>query len=178
MSYRYDDKPFNPEDHLRKFDVRNGSKMRLAFGCYYATNGHDPKVHDFLGWPAPDRPDDVCQISPIHRFNWWRPLYPRPEIPLKLEPIHLTEEGYTTCEVKLEDPDMEAHMIVNASIDEDTDNIIRMNVYAGFPTFSDEPKKARFTLFVSKTENMDDTIDAVCHGEIVILPGAPYSEVM
>ena len=174
MAYRYDDKPPKPEDHLLRFDVRNGAIMRIAFGCFYAQQGHDPKLHDHYGWPHPRTPDNICQIKPV--FDWlWHP-FPNVDKPIKLEPIHLAEEGYTDVIVRYEDPEMEQYLETDAWIDEEDDYVVRMTVQANFPTFSDKPKDGRFTIFISSknADGVETAIDAVCHAFVTVLPGKPY----
>lgn len=170
MGYRTIDKPPKPEDMLRKFDVRNGAIMRVAFGCYYSSNGHDPHYHDHLNWPAPNyHPGPICQMAPPRDKYRWLP-YPTMRKPVQLEPINLSDEGYTTFVVTYEDEDLAYYLTTEAWLDEDEDNIVRMSVYADFPTFSDKPKELRFTLFAIKSDR--SAIDAICHGIVSVLPGS------
>ena len=170
MGYRFDDNPPKPEDMLKRFDVRNGAKMRLAFGCYYAHMGHDPKLHDHLGWPSPGHKDDMCQMLPAYASPWAMKKG-RFERPISFDPINLKDEGYTEAYVSVEDEEIAADLDINAWIDDDDESIVRMTVLANLPTFSDKPKTARFTLFIKKPDNL--AVDAVCHGIITILPGSP-----
>lgn len=169
MGYRYDsDTPPKPEDHLRKFTIRNGAVMRISFACYYL-NGHSPAFHDHIGWPAPDRVDDSCQSVSNMKLH-----FPFRNKTIDMIPIHLLEEGYVHASVAYEDEEMAEHMTTRAWIDEDDDNIVRMSVHADFPTFHDKPLENRFTIFVA---NEDGTvIDSVCHGFVTVLPGAPYED--
>jgi hypothetical protein len=167
MGYRYCDKPNKPEDNLKRFTVRNGAIMRMAFGCYYML-GHNPDLHDHIGWPNPDHPDAICQERSNMR------LFHLKHKDIELQEIHLTEEGYDEVAVSFEDEEKSANLEVRAWIDEEEDNIIRMMVGANFPTFSDKPVDLRFTVFVKKSDG--SAIDAVCHGFITVLPGAPYPE--
>lgn len=169
MGYRFSDKPPKPEDHLRRFDVRNGAIMRMAFMCYYAHVGHDPRLHDHMGWPGPQHPDDICQMLPGYMHPWIN----KNKMPVSFEPIDLIEEGYTNAIVSLEDDSYGDDLTAEASIG--TDNVIRMKVNANLPTFSDEPIEVRFTLFITK-EDPDEATDAVCHGIIVVLPGSPIPQ--
>jgi len=166
MGYRFDDKPPKPEDHLLKFSVRNGAIMRIAFGCYYL-KGHNPKYHDHIGWPNPDKPDMICQeLSNMKLFGL-------KEKTAELEEIHLLEEGYTETEVSFEDEEKAQYVTATTQIDPQDDNIVRMKVAANFPTFSDKPIDLRFTIFVKKKNG--SAIDAICHAMITVLPGAPLS---
>lgn len=167
MGYRYDGEPPKPEDHLRKFAVRNGAIMRIAFGCYYLY-GHDSKYHDHIGWPNPDNPDDICQLESNFR------LYPFKDKTQILNPIHLLEEGYDEIYVTYEDQEKASYLTTTAWIDEQDDSIIRIKVKTNFPTFSDKPVEIRFTVFAKNTE--EDLIDSVCHGVIAILPGSPQPD--
>ena len=167
MGDRFDNRPPKPEDHLRKFPVRNGAIMRIAFGCYYL-HGHNPKMHDFVGWPNPDKPDAICQE--LSNFKMWKYR----DKTIELDEIHLIEEGYEDVAVSFEDEDTSQYLDVNEWIYSEDDNIIRMTAAANFPTFSDKPIDLRFTIFVKEPD--DSAIDAVCHGVITVLPGSPYPE--
>ena len=168
MGYRFNDNPPKPEDHLRKFAVRNGTIMRIAFGCYYL-QGHNPKMHDHIGWPNPDNPDHICQEISNMR------LYGLKEKTAELEKIHLIEEGYDELAISFEDSDNAQHLETNVWIDPDDDNIVRLTVKADFPTFSDKPIDLRFTVFAKKSDG--SAIDSICHGMITVLPGAPYPNI-
>ena len=170
MGYRYGPPP-KPEDMLLKFDVQNGAIMRVAFGCFYTLDGHDPKEHDYYGWPTPDSPDNICQVKPI--LNKWHPFRDSHRT-IKMEPIHLREEGYEDARVSIDNDSMSEHLDVNAWIDEEDDYIVRMSVKANFPTFYDKPIETKFTIFISNWIN--GTIDAVCHASIVVLPGSPFPD--
>lgn len=162
MGYRFSDNPPKPEDHLRKFAVRNGATLHVSFGCYYLNN-HDPMFHDHIGWPNPSLPDGSCQEISNMR------LFPIKHKTVDLEEIHLLEEGYTDAEVSYEDTEDIDYLTTNAWIDEEDDNIVRMTVATNLPTFDDKPKDYKFTIFVKS----ESTIDAVCHAVISVLPGAP-----
>jgi len=161
--------PPDPEKMIPRFPVRNGAIMNLAFGCFYG-NIHDVQMHDHMGWPNPNNPDWICQVD-----NEWK------AIPEKLgrykwlkSPIDLIDEGYSyTAEVTFEDDELASGLEAEAYIDAGTTNIVRMSVATNYEAFSDEPKEVKFTLFVKKTDST--AIDAVCHGIIVVLPGAPTS---
>lgn len=172
MAYRYhNEKPINPENLLRRFDVRNGAIMRMTFGCYYSKNGHDPHYHDYINWPAPNyHPGEICQMMPPRdRCRWHDPIT---GYPIQLDPIPLLEEGYTEAVVTYEDEDIAEYLDTIAMIDDVDDNLVRVSMHANFPTFKDKPKEARFTLFIKKEDGT--AIDAVCHGIVTILPGSPY----
>lgn len=173
MGYRKPDKIPKPEDMLARFDVRNGAIMRVTFGCYYTARGHNPHYHDYINWPAPNyHPGPICQMHPPRdKFRWMNPITGQP---IKLDPIHLVEEGYSIVKVSYEDDDIAEYLTTEASIDQSTDNLVRLKVHANLPVFHDEPKEVRFTIFISKSDG--SAIDAVCHGIIVILPGSPFPE--
>lgn len=156
---------------LRRFDVRNGAIMRVAFRCFYSKDGHDPHYHDYVNWPAPNyHPGAVCQMFPPRDVLRWRS--PNTSNPIQLDPINLLEEGYTVAAVSYEDEALAQHLETSASLDSECDGLIRMTVKANFPTFEDQPKDARFTLFIKKADG--SAIDAVCHGIVTVLPGSPY----
>lgn len=171
MGYRLEEKPFNPEDHLHRFCVRNGTIGKMAFGCYYLVE-HDYKLHDHIGWPDPDKPDRICQIvsSPVSN-----PIFlTKNGIVNNLEEIHLLDEGYDTAAITFEDDEIEYYTSIEAYIDEEDDYIVHLNVKAEFPSFSNNPKDYKFTLFVKKSDGT--AIDAVCHAVLSILPGSPYQD--
>lgn len=172
MGYRTVDKPPKPEDLLRRFDVRNGAIMRMTFGCFYSKNGHDPHYHDHVNWPAPNyHPGPICQMKPPRDVFRWFEGNQLTGHPVQLDPIHLFEEGYSEAVVSYEDPEMAQYLDTTALIDSQDDNLVRVSVHANFPTFSDKPKEARFTLFIKKYNGT--AIDAVCHGIVTVLPGSP-----
>lgn len=173
MGFRYNTTPPpKPEDHLRRFAVRNGAIMRVSFGCYYFSRGHDPRYHDYINWPAPNyHPGEICQMDPPRSIAPWM-RNPKPGMPIQLDAIHLTEEGYTDIAVSYEDSDNAAYLTTEAWIDEDDDYIVHMKVNANFATFSDKPKDLRFTVFAKKSDG--SAIDAICHGIVTVLPGSPY----
>lgn len=170
MSYRYNNVPPKPENMLPKFDIRNGAIMRLAFGCYYLAL-HDRDRHNHIGWPSPNHPDHICQIgrtkfSIRHHCSRYT---------LVGDEVDLISEGYDTVAIKFDDPDIAAHLeVLEAYIDEDNPYLIRLKIHADLDFFEDKPKETRFTLFIEN--NVEQMIDAVCHGFITILPGMPYRE--
>lgn len=174
MGYRKNDIPPKPEDMLRKFDVRNGAIMNVAFGCYYLTEEHDPHYHDYINWPSADyHPGPICQMYPPRTPpRDWPHEHPPIPLPATFTPIHLIDEGYTIASVEYEDDELAQNLITEAWIDTDTDYIVRMKVRANFSTFSDKPKDVRFTIFVAKEDNT--AIDAICHGIVTVLPGKSY----
>lgn len=183
MAYRNpSQKPPNPECLLNRYIVRNGATLKLDFDCYYMVPGHDPHYHDYKNWPAPNyHPGDVCQILPprdIPRFMTARDmLYGRP---CEVAPIHLLDEGYSEAVIVFEDTAKAAHVTTETWIDEEDDNIVRLRLDAMFDTFTTDPIELKFTLFVKKTYTDPETNitrttkDAVEHGIIVVVPGAPY----
>ncbi len=170
MGYRYGPPP-KPENMLHKFDVRNGAIMRMAFGCYYAENGHNRAFHDYVGWPDPRNPDHICQVKPVYDRHWHP--FPNSKRPIKMTPIQLLDEGYRYVSVSFEDEEIAQHIIVTrAEIDSEDQNIVRVSMRADFPVFHDKPLQTRFTVFIA--DELETTIDAVIHGIVVILPGMTY----
>lgn len=167
MGYRFDDNPPKPEDHLHRFPIRNGATARIAFACYYL-QGHNPKMHDHIGWPNPDSPDHICQIQSNFK------LYGLNEKTIDFQDIHLIDEGYTDAAIKFDDQDNAQYVDASAWIDPNDDNIVRIKVDTNFPVFEDKPIDMRFTVFVRN--DYTDTTDAVCHGMLTVLPGSPYQE--
>lgn len=165
MGYRFCDNPPKPEDHLHRFTVRNGASIKIAFACYYL-HGHNPKMHDHIGWPRPDMPDHICQI--VSNFK----LYGMKDKTIDFQDIHLLDEGYTDVSIVFDDSDKAQYIDATVAIDEDDDNIVRVKIDTFFPTFEDKPVDMRFTVFVRN--NATDMTDAVCHGMLTVLPGSPY----
>lgn len=170
MAYRYhSEMPPKPEDHLITFAVRNGATLKAKFRCYYMRRKpvHDPHWHDHVNWPAPNyHPGPICQMKLPRDKN---PKIPFPALVRfeDLEEIHLADEGYTEAFVTYEDEAAEAFFDTEAWIDNDQDNVVHIRVNTFFPSFSDKPIDVRFTVFVAK----GDTVDAVSHGMITVLPG-------
>lgn len=167
MGYRMNDIP--KDIPQRVFDVRNGATLKVAFACYYYID-HDTKLHDHLGWPNPDSPDNICQqvIEPAP----WIPKHIQVE-PRSLEPIHLVEEGYDSIVVEIEDEEIAEVSTINASIDTEEDHVIRINITVNLPTFSDKPKTTGITVFAVKGSS--GIRDAVCHGLMKVLPGSKFN---
>lgn len=164
MGYRFSDKPFNPEDHLPVYAVRNGAVLRVSFACYYL-NAHDSKRHDHDGWPNPDNPDHICQLTSNMRFF----AYPGKTADLK--EIDLPDEGYNVAKVVFDDGVM-YDVDTTATFDSEDPNIIRIThaTHAALSDFTDnKPIDRKFTLFVKNATNTD----AVCRGVIRVLPGPP-----
>ena len=166
MGYRRNEPP-KPEEHLRRFPVRNGAIMRIAFACYYMS-GHDSKMHDHLGWPNPDNPDCICQM--VSNLK----LYKMKDKTVEFEPIHLIEEGYSNAIISFETTEDSVWLTADAWIDEEEDNIVKVSIEAGLPEFSDKPKDIRFTVFVIGDDGT--AIDAVCHAMMTVLPGPPAND--
>ena len=114
MGYRKNDIPPKPEDMLRRFDVRNGAIMRLAFACYYTSGGHDPDYHDYVNWPTWNyHPGAICQMAPPRKPYSWLPWW-LTKRPVTLEPIDLEAEGYDEFTVSYEDDDMATYLDTSA----------------------------------------------------------------
>jgi len=174
MAYRIPEnmKPPAPEDALLRFSVRNGATMRMTFGCYYRGKGHDPHYHDYINWPSHDyHPGPICQMLPPRDDMFWRDgRYG----PIHLDPIHLAEEEYTQLFIEFENEDVAQYLTAELSFNEEEDNYINVKIDASMPFFQGDPQETRFTLFIRKTD--DSVTDAVCHGIVSVLPGAPVSE--
>lgn len=175
MGYRNKEPKKKPEDFLPRFGIRNGATLRTAFACYYFTpaDGHDPKYHDHIGWPAPDHPDESCQMKPArYPING----LPRPVLRTKddLTPINLTDEGYAKASITFDDPAIAEFITASAYIDETDDHLVNVSIAVDAPTFKDKPIDVRFTVFVS--DESESVRDAVCHGILSILPGSSFKE--
>ena len=170
MAYRFDDTPFNPEEHLPKLYVRNGAQLKAAFGCYYL-NPHNSRLHDFIGWPRPNHPDSICQIpSDLVEYGFNHKT-------MTLDEIHLLNEGYTGAVLAFEDDDLASNLLnASAEIDSETDNIVRISMTPQFDTFTDNNIDIVFTVFVFKNDTA--VYDAVFHGVVSVMPGAYPHEVL
>lgn len=181
MGYRVDKKPIKPEDMLPTYPVRNGATLYADFECYYVEPkmGHDPHTHDYIGWPDPHHPDEICQMRPPRdRFRWrYDGAVMEPDEPV---PIDLTSEyeGYNQeLEVIFDHPD--DRIMATAWIDDELPYLIKMVVSPQLPMFEDKPIEKRFTLFAQRRiEGSQDQYlpDAVVRAKLVILPGAPSIE--
>lgn len=173
MGYRTLDKKPKPEDFHPRFVVRNGATLRIVLGCYYGAHGHDPHYHDFINWPAPNyHPGGVCQMKPPRDLLRWSDgkLYNHP---VRLDPIHLDDEGYDDAWIFFENEDLNEYLEGYVTYDQDTDNYIRITVNTLIPTFTDEPKETEFTVYIRRSDPDTEmnVVDAVFHGIIKILPG-------
>lgn len=179
MGYRVNKIPPKPEDMLPIYSVRNGATLYADFECYYMEPkvGHDPHLHDYLGWPDPHHPDEICQMpSPRDRFRW------RSDgaimIPSDPVPIDLTNEEYNEeLLVVFDHPD--ELIMAHAWIDDELPYLIKMVISPQLPMFEDKPIEKRFTLFARRSvEGSQDQYlqDAVVRAKLVILPGAPSIE--
>lgn len=167
MAYRMNEIPHDIPQ--RVFDVRNGATLKVSLACFYY-HEHDNDLHDHIGWPSPDHPDAICQEHVIEPAPWI-PNHIRIEEG-NLVPIYLIEEGYTGASVKIEDETIAAASTSTVFIDQEQENIVKMNITVNLPTFTDKPKETGFTVFATK----DDGIrDAVCHGIMKVLPGSQYA---
>lgn len=144
--------------------VMNGTISRLAFPCYYAyrEDGMPFPYHkippiwkDHLGWPTPDRRD--------HSFQ------PRIVEGMVVDPIHLTDEGYTTAMMTFDNPPDG----LSWSLDID-DYIIRVNLDVSCNSANSEELDIPFAMYVIGTLVVDDVShearDLVTKGTIRILP--------
>lgn len=173
MAYRNNSTPPpKPEDMLPRYFVRNGATLDLVFRCFYFDPDlwHDPRYHDYMMWPAPNYHGVPCQMeTPRYPIPWAHK--PARRVAGDQDPIHLTEEGYTEAIVVFEDEEAAADVEASAYFDEEDDYIVVAHFDTSYPSFSDKPKELRFTLFVSR----EGCRDAVCHGILVVQPGAPYA---
>ena len=170
MAYRLNNIPTKPEDMLIRYPIRNGAIKKVVFKCYYYTpgQGHDPEYHDYIGWPDPHHPGHACQMASPRDVD---PSLPMPvlRVPDDQVPIHFIEEGYTDAIVVFDNADAYDGISCSASIDNTDDYMVIVKFDTFFPSFEDEPKEFRFTVFVTK----EDARDAVCHGILIVQPGSP-----
>ena len=180
MGYRIDRKPVKPENVLPVYPVRNGATLYADFECYYVEpiKGHDPRLHDHVGWPDPHHPGAACQMLPPRTHARWldNPVMLEYNEP---EKIMLTEEGYDSeATVAFDDADAAEYISAEAYIDDELDYLIHLVIAPNFPVFEDKPKDLRFTLFIKRTDNGTDYYDAVARIMLSVLPGAPHPDVM
>lgn len=181
MSYRHLHKPPSPEQMLPRYPVRNGATLRLTFDCFYFDPGHahDWHYHDHVNWPAPGyKHGDACQMAFPRDVD---PRIPGHAVVVSSDdytPINLPEEGYSEIQLVFEDTSHSSHITWTARIDTDGDgpNVVKFVIGVNFPTFSDNPVDLKFTAFIKGTdsETGDAMCDALCHGILSVLPGAPY----
>lgn len=176
MGYRYNiptDKngePPKPEDMLPRFEIRNGAILKIAFKCRYLLHNHDHPMYVY--------PHIAGDVALLRRENH-RPYdkLSQAKFPIKSEPINLIDEGYE-IDAKVAFEDADEYLTATGRIDTEEQNMIRIAVNAQYPEFSDKPIEKRFTVFIRKNrdDGITDSIDAVCHGIIVVLPGKPFNE--
>lgn len=144
--------------------VDNGTITHVMIPCFYEMDGHiypHRVIHDHFGWPAPDAPDDSCQLPDVP--DWM-------ELP---EPVDLEEEGYDAVQVSFVDqPD---GLNVTGQID---DNIVRLTISANCESAQTECVDVRFAVYISGKAHDGDgdgiespLSDLVCKGIIHIIAG-------
>lgn len=182
MGYRRNNTPPpKPENHLKRFEVRNGAIIDLAFPCFYVDvlPVHDSHYHDHIGWPDPHTPGVACQKLPHipgqyfpGEFEYFDMEHPHP--------IELTGdyEGYDSAAIVFDKA--EEGLTATAWLDEDEKNVVRVRVHAALDYFEDKPKDFRFTLFIHAPQRIYDgeeeqeRIDQVFRGVITVLPGVKF----
>lgn len=98
MSYRIPEQRKHIYDVSSKclISVDNGVISRITIPCLYdikkIPNRHHRMMHDHLGWPSPDHPDNSCQ------------LYSSRDEIIITDEINLPGEGYDSIDVALLDP--------------------------------------------------------------------------
>lgn len=155
-----------------KIYVHNYCTARIAIPCWYdevvaptPACLHDRMMHDHLGWPSPNHPDRVCQ-------DWDFVAPPRPGRLTfaynmgRVSPIHLTEEGYTTVEVRCGTSDS-GDVVVSGFIDPDDDWVVRVNLQPKFAR-TEEPVELDFSAYV--VNESENRTDLVCLATLVVLP--------
>lgn len=145
--------------------VRNGETTRIAFPCYYAYRKDgmpfpfhkvSPAVIDHYGWPRPDRRDHSFQ--PDH-------------VPgLVIEPIHLSDEGYTGAEISF-GTDAPSGLEADLEID---DFIVRLNLSVICSEATSEEIEVPYAIYIDGFFDHDGkrqyTRDIVTRGVVKVLP--------
>ena len=131
--------------------VDNGTISRVSIPCAYGPVHHhhchhDRKMHDHVGWPSPDNPDDSCQIPDEHRHH-----HHCFDQVLAVNEIDLKAEGYESIEVSLADPPDGLSM--TGSIDYD---IVRMTIVAICPSANTENIDVPFSIYAVGSTTVDD----------------------
>ena len=141
-------------------EIENGIISRIAYPCYYIYRKDGkpykhpvipPIWHDHLGWPSPDKRD--------------RSFQPRLKN-LIVEPIHLSDEGYTDVIVALRDePD---GLTITGEID---DSIVRLTIKALCEDAISERVDVKFAVYLEGTLLSNTPArDLVTRGILRIVP--------
>lgn len=177
MGYRYNipvdenGEPPKPEDHLMRFDVRNGAVMKLTLDCRYCTKDID---HPFWIWPRYPGDSAVARKSdgyPWYKFRDIRWPYENTPIILNSDE-EFGDSAYVGIMFEDNAPLDAEYIHWRGWVDPDTPNLIKILVKTDFPVFEDKPIENNFTIFIARRDD-EYMVDAVLHGTLVILPGRP-----
>lgn len=193
MSYRVHEKPHK---HLARRTVEatatpmrvyvtNGSTADVAFPCFYQevkppkpAIHHDIHYHHHVGWPVYNHPDHICQMAYKpgtcgHHggCKTCRHYLDRSTI----FPIHLSEEGYTSFGVILDEEHLfeeieHGQISATPTIDTDQDWVVRVSFYPQIEEHFHHPQRVPFV--VRATREDEFSVDTICLGELIILPAA------
>ena len=182
--------------------VQNGSYSHLAIPCWYQevkkpvrAKHHNRYWHHHVGWPSPNHPDHICQIS--YEGNCFGHKCPRGHdhchktcahyidmtniIPIRLR--NKERENYTAARVVFDEKP--AGLTASAEIDQVDDWVtfnarcqkaIKEIVRCHFTVFIDSPgvESSRIDPKTGRTitKNLPARTDVVAHGILQILPSA------
>lgn len=193
MSYRVNEhKPHRPHRDMHDVTTRgnifvnNGIISHIAIPCFYyiidppaPAKHHDKQLHDYYGMPSNKQQDHICQPNDFARFATLHPDYPldklypwwKPELDMdKLEPIHLTKEGYENIDTRIS-----KHTIsITGCIDPKDDWIVRLTIDSNDPLANSE--KVVIPISVFATNETYNRKDLVYNGNVVILPNFVIEE--
>lgn len=154
--------------------VTNGEVADFAIPCWYAPDNinyhpgpHCRAAHDHEGWPHPGHPDNICQDFEFAVGPYVPKHGPLQLRDVKLVPIHLTEEGYTTVGIAFDD-DQPMGLEAEGYIDEMEDHIVRFSLTARCPGAIKEPQRCRMSLAVANSTATK--VDIISVFDVLILP--------
>lgn len=165
--------------------VQNGATAHIAIPCWYVevkrperVFPHDREMHDHLGWPEPNRPDQSCQDAyHLSHLPWayhdqeqqWRKVNRYLDMS-KCIPIHLLEEGYSEVEVAFANPP--AGLGAEGAIDKEQDWVVRFSFFPMCEDAIEEDVDVPYTVFVLNREK--EMRDVVAKGVLRIVAGPLY----
>ncbi len=184
MGYRFEDiKPPLPEELLPVFDMYNNEIRTWSIPCFYLDvekpiDWHDFKMHDYLGWPNPDKPGEICQALPDYNKSF-SPASVWKYVDMdKAIPIHLLSdyEGYSANDaisIVFDTEDREGNTISTTNIAKSgtirttEDWIVDIEFNPTLPQFAGDSKEFIFNVYLNKTSRKD----LLLRGKLVVKPG-------
>lgn len=189
MGYRTCDRPpAKPEDFLPVFDMHNNEVRTWTIPCFYfdqekPIDWHDYKMHDYLGWPNPNKPGHICQELPDYGSNTFSPWSVWTYIDMnKAIPIHLLSdyENYVRgCTIAFDPYDENGDEVdtsditAAAAVRSAQDWLVDIRIEPQIDHFAGKPKEYLFNVYLNENPETSEhpRKDLLVRGKLVVLPG-------